>query len=143
MLPFLVRYVPLFLFALTTLALLILMAIALGRFLYDRQTKQKTSRKRGQLPEDAGIRDLIAQGKMDAAIDLYQQFTGVDIFTAKDAVEQMAAEHRLSLRDDALRMVLAERGKAAAIQAYQEDTGADFDAALKHVERLEKAQSKR
>lgn len=140
--PFLLRYIPIILFALLLLALLILGAIVVGRFLFnvsERRAKKRKARKHGQLPADAGVRELIAEGKLDEARELYQQFTGVDMFTAKEAIDEMAREFRLTMIDDDVLMTLSDEGKAAAIQRYQEDTGADFDAALKHVERLEKA----
>ncbi|MEO1162380.1 MAG: hypothetical protein AAFV98_01230 [Chloroflexota bacterium] len=140
--PFLLRYIPIILFALLVLAFLVMGAIVVGRFFYslsEKRAKKRKARKSGQLPADAGVRDLIAEGKLDQARDLYQQFTGVDMFTAQEAVEEMAREFRLTMIDDEVLMTLSNKGKAAAIQRYQEDTDADFDAALKHIEQLEKA----
>ena len=42
--------------------------------------------------QDAGIRDLIQEGRLDEAIDIYQKFAGVDEYTARDAVEAIARE---------------------------------------------------
>jgi ribosomal protein L7/L12 len=46
--------------------------------------------------QDAGIRDLIADGQMNEAIEIYQKFAGVDLYTARDAVEAIANDLRLS-----------------------------------------------
>lgn len=42
--------------------------------------------------QDAGIRDLILDGRLDEAIDIYQKFAGVDEYSARDAVEAIARE---------------------------------------------------
>lgn len=39
---------------------------------------------------DAGLRDLIAEGRLDEAAELYRQFAGVDEYTAREAVEEIA-----------------------------------------------------
>lgn len=36
---------------------------------------------------DAGLRDLIAEGRLDEAAELYRQFAGVDEYTAREAIE--------------------------------------------------------
>lgn len=41
---------------------------------------------------DAGIRDLIQEGRMDEAIEIYQKFAGVDAYTARDAVNEIARD---------------------------------------------------
>jgi|GEM_PF-3781323 len=41
---------------------------------------------------NAGIRDLISEGKIDEAIDTYQKFAGVDKFSAQDAIQQLQDE---------------------------------------------------
>lgn len=46
--------------------------------------------------QDAGIRDLIADGRMNEAIEIYQKFAGVDLYTARDAVEAIANDLHLS-----------------------------------------------
>lgn len=45
---------------------------------------------------DAGIRDLIAEGKMDEAVRVYQKFAGIDQFSAQEVVEQIQREMRLT-----------------------------------------------
>ena len=45
---------------------------------------------------DAGIRDMLAAGRFDEAVRAYQLFTGVDQFTAQDAVTERWQQLRLS-----------------------------------------------
>jgi len=40
----------------------------------------------------AGVRDLIAEGRLEEAVRVYADFMGVDEYTARDAVEQMRRE---------------------------------------------------
>jgi hypothetical protein len=39
--------------------------------------------------QDGGIRDLISEGRIEEAIEIYQKFAGVDEYTARDAVEEI------------------------------------------------------
>ena len=48
--------------------------------------------------QDAGIRDLIQEGRLDEAIEIYQKFAGVDACTARDAVNEIARDLHLSHR---------------------------------------------
>jgi hypothetical protein len=98
---------------------------------------RKKQRKRGQLPADAGVRDLIAEGRMQEAVRLYQRFTGTDEFSARDAVEQMRREMRLSHVPDEVRDLMQQGEKARAIETYQALTGANLEEALDAVESLE------
>jgi hypothetical protein len=41
---------------------------------------------------DAGIRDLIQEGRLDEAAEIYRQFAGVDEYTARAAVETLQQE---------------------------------------------------
>jgi hypothetical protein len=50
---------------------------------------------------DAGIRDMLATGRFDEAVRAYQLFTGVDQFTAQDAVTERWQQLRLSGDTDA------------------------------------------
>ncbi len=43
--------------------------------------------------QDAGIRDLVKDGRIDEAVEVYQKFAGVDLYTAKDAIAEI--EHDL------------------------------------------------
>jgi hypothetical protein len=42
--------------------------------------------------QDAGIRDLIQAGRLDEAVEIYQKFAGVDSYTARDAVDEIARD---------------------------------------------------
>ncbi len=46
--------------------------------------------------QDAGIRDLIVEGQLDEAVEIYQKFAGVDAYTARDAVDEIARDIHLS-----------------------------------------------
>ena len=46
--------------------------------------------------QDAGIRDLIQDGQLDEAVEIYQKFAGVDAYTARDAVDEIARDIHLS-----------------------------------------------
>ena len=45
---------------------------------------------------DAGIRDLIAQGKIEEAVNIYRKFAGVDQFTAQEIISKIQQEMRLA-----------------------------------------------
>ncbi|MEO1286297.1 MAG: hypothetical protein AAFV93_00910 [Chloroflexota bacterium] len=127
-----------------TLAIILLLSLIIGlvivmrnSFLARTQNKEQKA-KHGELPSDAGIRDLIVQGKVLDAIALYQQFTGVDEFTARDAINDMQREIRLGMMENEVASVLETQGKAAAIQAYQNITGKNFNDGLTFVEDLER-----
>lgn len=102
----------------------------------DEQDARKA--KSGDLPTDAGIRDLIVQGRMDDAEELYRRFTGVDPFTARAAIDDMEREMRLSGIESEVVERLNQDDRAGAIQAYQAMTGADLAEALDYVETLQK-----
>ena len=42
--------------------------------------------------QDADIRDLIQAGRLDEAVEIYQKFAGVDSYTARDAVDEIARD---------------------------------------------------
>jgi hypothetical protein len=122
------------------LALLVLL-IVFGIVWVIRRSQQAEPRKKrakiGELPADAGVRDLIAEGRMREAVELYQRFTGMDEFSARDAVEAMRREMRLSQVPDEVRELVDEGEKARAIETYQALTGADLEEALHAVESLQ------
>lgn len=87
----------------------------------------------------AGVRDLIADGKIDEAARVYAAFMGVDEFTARSAISalerQLNAESRLS--DDGLESVrdlLEEGNKLEAIKQYRLLTGVGLKEAKDAVE---------
>jgi ribosomal protein L7/L12 len=99
--------------------------------------REKSKSKEGALPSDAGVRDLINEGQKQAAIDLYRRFTGVDEFTARNAIAEIERELRLSdNQTEQFRQILENKGKAVAIEAYQEATGANLADALEFIESL-------
>jgi len=53
--------------------------------------------KKGRDPEDLpvgdGIRDLIAAGEVERAVEVYRQFAGVDEYTARQAIEALQSDH--------------------------------------------------
>jgi hypothetical protein len=44
--------------------------------------------------DDSGLRDLIAEGRADEAVEVYRKFAGVDEYTARDAIRKITAELR-------------------------------------------------
>lgn len=95
--------------------------------------------KEGAKLQDAGVRDLIIEGRIDEAIEIYRRFTGIDEIAARKYVEDMAREIRLSDETyQAVQHLLKNEGKAAAIEAYQAQTGADLADALAYVESVER-----
>ena len=89
--------------------------------------------------QDAGIRDLVIEGRIGEAVEIYQRFTGIDEIAARKYVTDMEREIRLSDETyQAVSHLLKTEGKAAAIEAYQEQTGAVLADALAYVEAIEK-----
>ena len=125
------------------LALLVLLVVFGIVWMVWRNQNAQPRKKRakiGELPADAGIRDLIAEGKMREAVDLYRRFTGTDEFSAREAVEAMRREMRLSQVPDEVRHLMKQGEKARAIETYQALTGANLDEALQVVESVENKQ---
>lgn len=104
-----------------------------------RGQQGKAKSKESTLPSDDGLRDLLLEGHKDEAVDLYCQFTGVDEFTARQAIEEIERELRLSDEQrDNIQKILEIDGKASAIEAYQAETGTNLAEALEFVEAIEK-----
>jgi hypothetical protein len=57
---------------------------------------QKKKRPEVEAVPGEGVRNLIAEGRIDEAVDVYRDFMGVDKFTAEQAVLEMQRELRLS-----------------------------------------------
>ena len=133
------RYASLILAIILLLSMLIAFSIVTKNYLEGRFRSKQKKGKMGNLPSDAGVRELILASRIDEAIDLYKRFTGVDEFTARQAIEDMEREVRLSTFNQDLVYILNEHGKAAAISAYQAGTGSDLEEALTYVEELEEA----
>jgi hypothetical protein len=104
-----------------------------------RYVMPKSKEKGTEMPIDAGLRDLIGEGRIDEAIEVYRRFTGIDEIAAQNYVHNTAREIRLS--DETYRAVeriLKTEGKAAAIEVYQEQAGVSLAEALDYVEKIEK-----
>ena len=81
----------------------------------------------------AGIRDMLEEGRKDEAVEVYQKFAGVDLYTAKDAVDEIERTMRLadqpgnpalSAADETeLRDLLARGNTIGAVKLYRERTG--------------------
>lgn len=87
----------------------------------------------------AGVRDLIAEGRIEEAVTVYAAFMGVDEFTARDAVanleRQLNAENRLSDDGmDTVRDLVAEGNKLEAIKQYRLLTGVGLKEAKDAIE---------
>lgn len=125
--------------ALLVLALIGLVVMVITFMRSQNVNKGQSKLKKGALPSDAGVRELVLKGQKQEAIILYQRFTGVDEFTARDAVDEIERELRLSdSQRDKFRDILESEGKASAIENFQAETGANLADALEFVESLEK-----
>ncbi len=106
---------------------------------------EKKKRRVEESFSDAGIRDLIAEGQPDEAADLYARFAGVDIYTAREAVQDIARDMRLSDdtppaldKDDAYVLEALRAGKKLeAIKRYQKVNAVTLKEAKDAVESLE------
>ena len=102
-------------------------------------------RKKGRQPDDsaAGLRDLVREGRIDEAAELYRQFAGVDQYTAEDAIAEIVREVRLEdgdtdpVRDPRVLELLENGQKIGAIKVYRELTGASLKTAKEAVEVVE------
>jgi ribosomal protein L7/L12 len=89
---------------------------------------------------DAGIRDMIQEGRIDEAIEVYQKFAGVDEYTAMDAVAEIEHELRQGESaevgdiDDRIRNLVDDGKKIEAIKLYREMTGVGLKEAKDAVE---------
>jgi ribosomal protein L7/L12 len=78
--------------------------------------------------EAAGVRDLILEGRIDEAIEVYAAFMGVDEYSSRDAIEEMQAEINAEIRlsddnFDSVHDLLGQGKKIEAIKQYRELTG--------------------
>lgn len=100
---------------------------------------KKGKRDISSATEGAGIRDLLADGHVDEAIDVYAAFMGVDTFTARVAIDDIMRENHAiqNLSDDDMEDIrrFAEQGRTlTAVQLYAELTGASISDAQQFVE---------
>lgn len=93
--------------------------------------------------DGAGIKDLLLEGRIEEAVEVYSAFMGVDEFTARDAIadleRELSAEANLSDSVDmnTLHDLLAEGKKIEAIKHYKEQTGANLVTAKRAIEDME------
>lgn len=95
---------------------------------------------------DAGIRDLLAEGKFEEAVDAYKTFAGVDYFTAREAVEtiqrKMETGEATESEDDYVRgemaRLVASGNKMQAIKLYRETTGLGLKESKDAIDALER-----
>ena len=69
----------------------------------DKSSRLLDARKARRPPSTelaAGIRDMLEAGQRDEAIEIYRKFTGVDQYTAQDAVDHIARQMTLSEAED-------------------------------------------
>ena len=93
--------------------------------------------------EGAGVKDLLLEGRIDEAVQVYSAFMGVDEFTARDAINdlerELMAEANLSeiVDMDTIHDLLAEGKKIEAVKHYREQTGTDLASAKRAIDELE------
>lgn len=93
--------------------------------------------------EGAGVKDLLLEGRVDEAVQVYSAFMGVDEFTARDAINdlerELTAEANLSeiVDMDTIHDLLAEGEKIEAVKHYREQTGTDLASAKRAIDELE------
>jgi ribosomal protein L7/L12 len=92
---------------------------------------------------DAGIRDLVRDGEIDRAVEVYRVFAGVDEYTARDAIRQIERELRLGdepapVNQAHILELLRQDKKIEAIKVYRETTGLGLKEAKDAVEAIER-----
>ena len=113
-------------------------------YVLDNPDGMKKGKMSGAVDTDgAGVRDLIAEGRIDEAVKVYAAFMGVDEFTARNAIDQMQradeAETRLSSEGmDKVWSLLNSGNKIEAIKAYREMTGLGLKEAKDEIDRMER-----
>jgi len=105
--------------------------------------KKSRSPRRIVDTDGAGVRDLIAEGRIEEAIDIYASFMGIDEYSARDAINEMRRELEVGSRlsDDNFDTVrdLVEQGKKIeAIKVYRELTGTSLKEAKDFVDDMER-----
>ncbi len=92
---------------------------------------------------DAGIRDLLAAGKFEEAVNAYRTFTGVDTFTARNAVEEMQqtlyrGDLGTYVNDETIRQALRDGKKIEAVKFYRQLYNVGLREALDAVNEIER-----
>lgn len=122
--------------ALLVALLLLLFFMVAVRGMAASQAKGRDS-ERSRI-SDAGVRDLIGRGEFDQAVDVYRQFTGTDVYTAREVVNQLRREIQMGDAAEEIRRLLRLGDKAEAIETYQRLTGADLAEALEAIEQIQR-----
>jgi ribosomal protein L7/L12 len=114
----------------------------------DADDRQKKPKRPPTHDLTAGIRDMLMEGRTAEAVEIYRKFTGVDQYTAQDAIAEIERELRLSdeagesvlspADADTIRDLLAAGDKVEAIKRYRELTGAGLQAAKDAVDGMER-----
>ncbi len=97
---------------------------------------------------DAGIRDLVRDGDIDRAIEVYRVYAGVDEYTARDAVKAIENELRQSgeigsssggtVENAHIMELLRQGNKIEAIKLYRAMTGLGLKEAKDAVDAMER-----
>lgn len=103
-------------------------------------------RKPSQRTSDAGLRDLIEEGRIEETVETYRLYAGVDVFSAQEAVQKITLEMQTEDEitdtitvDEAALLDLVEAGrKIEAIRLYREQTGSGLAEAKEAVESLKR-----
>lgn len=92
------------------------------------------------LEQAGGLRELIEAGRDEEAAELYRQFAGVDLFSARDAIAELREimEHGDPLDGELLELVRTGR-KIHAIKLYRETTGEGLAESKAYVDALGRA----
>ena len=104
----------------------------------------KKRRHASATPEPAGLRDLVAGGSIDEAIDIYQKFAGVDYYSAKDAVGAIQSEleggdgGETDDLDARVARLVADGHKIEAVKLYREATGLGLKEAKDAVDEIQR-----
>lgn len=102
---------------------------------------------------DAGIRDLVRDGEIERAVEVYRVFAGVDEYTARDAIREIERElrlgddssqpqgqHKMNVADEVhIRDLVRQGNKIEAIKAYRELTGLGLKEAKDAVDAMERS----
>lgn len=83
-----------------SLAFVIMVLIGLLARARSERDKEKKLRSRPDIVIADGVRDLIEAGDLQEAARVYRDFTGVDLFSAQAAVEEIAQELDLPTQQD-------------------------------------------
>lgn len=96
----------------------------------------------GASMSNAGIRDLLDAGKFEEAVDAYRTFTGVDTFTARNAVEELQREiDRVIIsagNDTEIWQALRDGKKIEAVKLYRQIYNVGLKEAKDAVDAMER-----